>query len=91
EAAREHLRARRPFAWDATNLRADRRRFLVQLAIDYGAGVHVVACETTPAALAKRNGARAHPVPRAAIARMLDGWEAPTRLEAHQLDIVVSE
>ena len=91
EAARVHLRARRPFAWDATNLRVDRRRWLVKLAVDYGAGVRLVACETTSFSMRERNASRDEPVPRRVIEKMIDGWEAPTRLESHALVIAQSE
>ena len=83
EAARRHLRAQRPFAWNATNLSRQRRRPILELCHDYGAAVRIVHLEAPPAVLAKRNADRRDPVPRKVIARMERQWEAPTPLEAH--------
>ncbi|MEN0062684.1 MAG: AAA family ATPase [Myxococcota bacterium] len=91
EAARVHLRAKQSFAWDATNLNADRRTPLIQMAVDYGARVHIVVCETPPAVLHSRNRSREAVVPAKVIERMVDRWESPTWLEAHERTVVESD
>lgn len=85
DAAREHLRAHRDFAWNATNLSDRVRGQVIQLARDYRARVHLVHCEATPEAQAERNRARAEPVPAAAIARMVERWSVPLPDEAHRV------
>ena len=89
-AARNLLRERAPFAWNATNLSAKLRTPLVELFASYGARVRIVYCEAPREELRRRNRARPFPVPEEAIARMLTRWEVPTRLECHELDVVLS-
>jgi predicted kinase len=81
--AREHLRARRSFVWNATNLSKQLRDRCTGLAADYDARVEVVSLEAPPEVIRRRNGSRAHPVPDAVIDRMADRWETPDLTEAH--------
>jgi predicted kinase len=90
DAARAHLRARRDFAWNATNLSERVRGQAIQLARDYGARVHLVYCEAPPDVLAARNRARKDPVPAAAIARMIERWSVPSPDEAHTVTYEVA-
>ena len=85
EAAREHLRAGRPFAWNATNLTPALRGPLIQLFRSYRARVHVVYVEAGPHAQEQRNRDRSSAVPATAIARMLERWSVPSPDEAHQV------
>jgi predicted kinase len=89
DAAREHLRARRSFAWNATMLSKELRGPLIALGRSYRARVHVVYCETTAGEQARRNRERASPVPAKIIDRMLDRWQIPTPDEAHRITYVV--
>ena len=90
DAARVHLRARRDFAWNATNLSERIRGAVIALMRDYHARVHLVYCEAPPAVQAERNRARRDPVPAAAIARMLERWSVPTPDEAHRVSYIVT-
>lgn len=83
--AREHLRAGRPFVWDATNLSRTLRKAVVGLCLDYRARVRVVYVEAPAHALHRRNRERSHPVPEAVLGRMLRRWEPPDRTEAHEV------
>lgn len=85
EAAREHLRAGRSFAWNATNLNPTFRAPLVELLRAYRARVHLVYVEAGPREQARRNGARSEVVPAGAIARMLARWSVPSPDEAHEV------
>ncbi|WP_053226305.1 AAA family ATPase [Solirubrobacter soli] len=87
ERARGHLRAGEPFIWNATNLTAQIRAQTISLLTDYNAHVTIVAVETPPDVLSARNRDRRHPVPWAAIDRMLDRWEAPSATECHRLEV----
>lgn len=91
EEARSHLRAGRPFAWDATNLSRKSRGRVLELLHDYGARVEIVYVETpSEAVLRRRNRERgAAAVPDAAIDRMMQRWDPPLPFEAHRLAYVV--
>jgi predicted kinase len=90
ERAREHLRAGRPFAWNATNLSRRRRSPLIDLCADYGAAVRIVYLETNPKEQRRRNRAREHPVPERVVTAMLRQWEVPTRSEGHAVEAVIT-
>jgi predicted kinase len=83
EAAREHLRAGRPFVWNATNVSRDLRMRTVALCADYGARVEIVSIEAAPSVMRSRNRARRRPVPDPVINRMIGRWETPDPTEAH--------
>ena len=85
ERAREHLRARRDFVWDATNLSLAMRQRTSALCYDYGAHLSMVYCEAPLLEIERRNAARRQPVPAHALERMLERWEPPDRTEAHQV------
>jgi predicted kinase len=89
EKAREHLRSKTPFVWNATNLNRQRRGPLVQLAADYGARVRIIYLEVPRALLHAQNRSREAVVPWAAIERMADRWEVPGLTEAHEVTRVV--
>lgn len=90
ERARAILRSGRPLVWNATNLSRDRRGPLVELFADYRYKVTIVQCEVGADEQHRRNAARERPVPQAAIARMLDHWEAPDLSECHGLSLIES-
>lgn len=84
--AREHLRAGRPFVWDATNLSRDIRRQVIELCDAYRAQVRLVYLETSPEVAARQNRERATPVPSAAVERMLRRWDVPDLAEASEVE-----
>lgn len=88
ERAREHLRVRRPFVWNATNISRGLRRRAIDLATDYGARVQVVALEAPPEVIRTRNAARRAPVPQAVIDRLAARWEPPDPTEAHAVRLI---
>jgi len=90
DAAREHLRAGRDFAWNATNLSDRIRGTVIALMRGYHARVHLVYCEAPADVQAERNRARKDPVPAAAIARMLERWSVPSPGEAHRVSYVLT-
>jgi predicted kinase len=91
EAAREHLRAGRSFAWNATNLSTAFRAPLVELFRGYRARVHLVYVEAGPQEQTRRNRGRAEAVPAGAIARMLERWSVPSPDEAHQVTYAIDD
>ncbi len=83
ELCRGHLRARRDFAFNATNtVRATRARW-VELFASYGARVEVVYIEPPPEVGLARNAARARPVPAGVVERLAERLEPPDWSEAH--------
>ncbi len=86
EEAKGHLRAGRPFVWDATGLVRDLRSKVAGLGADYGFRVRIVALEATPGELRRRNAERPHPVPWDAIERMVGKWDHPDLAECEVLE-----
>jgi predicted kinase len=89
EIAREHLRAKKSFVWNATNLSRHVRGECVRLFHEHGARVRIVYVEANPERLFAQNRQRRRKVPEAVIERLLDRWEVPDRTEAHQVDWIV--
>ena len=100
ERAREHLRARRPFIWNATDTTRRHRRELVKLFADYGSRVRIVFVDVDPETATARQRARARgpggmqapggarPVPAAVIARLATSLEVPDGTAAHVVEWV---
>ena len=83
EWCREHLRAKRDFAFNATNtMRLTRTRW-IDLFADYDARIEIVYLEPSLKVLHHQNENRAKAVPRRAIERLIAKLEPPTRVEAH--------
>jgi len=91
ERARQHLRRGEPFAWNATNVSRRLRNGLVELLASYRARIHIVYVEVAAGEQERRNRARAHPVPRAALDRIVAKWAPPTPAEAHRVTYVVDD
>ncbi|MEQ1571875.1 MAG: AAA family ATPase [Myxococcota bacterium] len=85
---KQALAARRTVVWDATNLRADFRRPLVQLARAYGASTTLVVVHRTTAAIRAGNRGRAHPVDARVLADQLDRYQWPEEDEADRVLVV---
>jgi predicted kinase len=82
ERARQLLREKRPFVWNATNITPQTRGKLVSLFEDYGAAVRIVYLETTASEQKRRNAGRPEAVPEAAVVRMLEKLTPPEQYEA---------
>ena len=91
DLAREHLRAARGFAWNATCLTRERRGAIVALCREYRARVHIVYRETGADELARRLRERPRRVPAAVLERMLDRWTVPTLDESHRVTYIVDD
>lgn len=86
EMAREYLRRKTPFVWNATSLTPVIRRKQIQLFTDYHAAVRVVYSETEWEEQLWRNRERNAEVPERVISRMLRGMSLPERFEAHRME-----
>lgn len=88
EVAREHLRKRRPFVWNATNVSRQMRELSINLFAAYNARVHIVYVEAPEARLFAQNRERADSVPAEVIRKLTARWEVPDRTEAHRVECV---
>jgi putative nucleotidyltransferase with HDIG domain len=89
EQAREYLRRKRSFIWNATNVSRQLREHCISLCAAYNARVRIVYVETGPAALAEQNRSRERGVPPKVIDRLLARWEPPDLTEAHQVELII--
>ena len=90
EQAKEYLRARTSFVFNATNLNRDLRSKWLPMFADYGARVHLIYLEVPYTQLLSQNRNREHSVPNDVIHRMINKLEIPDYSEAHMVDFVVS-
>lgn len=88
EAAREHLRKKRPFVWNATNISRQIRELSVNLFAAYNARVRIVYVEAPEKRLYEQNAERADAVPAEVIRKLTARWEVPDLTEAHCVDWV---
>ena len=84
--AKELLRQKKPFVWNATNITSVMRGQLVDMFTSYGASSRIIYLETPWEELHRRNGARKEEVPADAISRMLDKLTLPEQFEAHRVE-----
>lgn len=87
EKCREHLRAGRDFAFNATNITRQTRERWISLFADYEARIEIVYLEPALSAVLARNRKRSSPVPEPVILRLVARLQPPTITEAHGLVI----
>jgi putative nucleotidyltransferase with HDIG domain len=85
ERCREHLRARKDFAFNATNLTPLMRQRWIGLFAEYGARVEIVYVEPPLRVILEQNKNRERVVPERVIRELLAKTEPPTIAEAHGL------
>jgi predicted kinase len=90
EKCREHLRAGRHFAFNATNTMRQTRKRWIDLFAGYGARIDLVYIEPPLSTIFERNSRRPRAVPTRAIERLLEKLEPPTWIEAHSLAMIAS-
>jgi predicted kinase len=87
EQCREHLRAGRDFAFNATNITRQMRGRWIELFADYNARVEIVYLEPPLRTILAQNRRRTNTVPEKVIERLLERLEPPTITECHALTI----
>jgi predicted kinase len=90
DRAKELLRRRAPFVWNATHLSTQMRGKALALLQRYDAEVEIVYTECGERELKRRNAARDTTLTYAGIERMLGRWEVPVPGEAHRVRYVIS-
>lgn len=89
EQAKSYLRKGQDFIWNATNITALMRKQLIDLFVSYQAYVELVYIEKPYHQWRVQNRDRAHPLPDAALDKMLHNLEVPQATEVHELHYIV--
>ena len=85
DIAKEYMRKKQPFVWNATNITPKTRGWQISLFEEYGASVRTVFLETEWHEQLRRNAARKETVPVFAIERMLCKIEPPECAECERV------
>lgn len=85
ERAKELLRRKQPFIWNATNLSPMVRGKQLRLFAQYGAACRIVYLETDWTEQLRRNAGRSQAVPEQAICHMMKDLVLPEAREAHRV------
>ena len=88
QRCREFLRARKDFAFNATNTVLQTRKRWIDLFADCRARVELVYLEPPLPIILEQNDRRSTRVPHAVIRRLLEKMEPPTWAEAHSVAFV---
>ncbi|WP_246008298.1 AAA family ATPase [Chitinophaga lutea] len=91
ELARQYLRKKQPFVWNATNITRQMRAQLISLFRDYKAHVTLVYLEVPYAQLTAQNRNREAAVPAAALDKLVNKLEVPARWEAQEVIYVTGQ
>ncbi len=91
EEAKQFLRTKTNFVFNATNITKDMRSKWIQLFTDYNARVKIIYVEVPYLQMLKQNKNREHIVPQKVIDKMIWKLEIPTVLEAHNVEFVVKD
>lgn len=89
EMAREYLRRKQSFIWNATNLSRQVREHCINLCAAYHARVRIVYREVSEERLFAQNRERRDSVPPEVIRKLIARWEVPDLTEAHQVNVDV--
>lgn len=90
EQARQYLRSKTDFVWNATCITRQMRIQLIELFSSYGAVVRIVYLEKPYRQWLTQNRERQYVVPSAALEKMLYKLEVPEKHEAHEVVHITS-
>ncbi len=85
ERAKQFMRKKQNFVWNATNITAQMRLQLIELFESYGGKVTIIYVEVPYKTLISQNNSREEIVPSAVIEKMVNNLEPPTRDEAYDI------
>jgi predicted kinase len=86
--AKELLRKKEPFVWNATNINRQLREKALDLLFSYGAEVELVYLELPRQELLRRNGKRDSTLSNKALEAMTLKWDLPLPTETHCIQYV---
>ncbi len=85
ERAKEHMRAKRDFVWNGTNITKSMREQLIGLFSTYGAKIRIDYIEVPLQKLLGQNQNREQVVPKVAMLRLIEKLDVPMPYEAHEV------
>ncbi|MEL6945514.1 MAG: ATP-binding protein, partial [Bacteroidota bacterium] len=85
EQAKNYLRSKTPFVFNATNITKDMRSKWISLFTDYGARVRIIYLEVSYKQLVLQNQNRDYQVPQKIIEKLIGKLEIPSFEEAHEI------
>lgn len=91
ERAKEYLRVKQPFVWNATNIIYDTRKKLCDLFSAYGAKVKFIYIEAPYKELISRNRIRSRSVPVKVLNNMIHKLEIIENFEGYEVEYKVDE
>lgn len=91
EKAREYLRKKQNFIWNATNITRLMRQQLVDLFTLYGAKVKIVYVEKPYDVWRNQNSNREFHLPEDVLDKMLQKLEIPQSIEAHEVEYIIEK
>jgi predicted kinase len=91
EKAKEFMRSRTSFVWNASNISRQKRQELVELFLTYGAYVKIIYLEAPYSLLLEQSRNREHKTPPTVMVKMLEKMEVPGIDEAHEVAYVIRE
>jgi len=89
EKAKEYLRAKTSFVFNATNITKDMRSRWIGLFTDYNARVKIIYIEVPYKILLKQNSDRELKVPENVIDKLIGKLEIPDFKEAHEVEYII--
>lgn len=89
ERARELMRAKKSFIFNATNITSEMRSKWIALFTEYGGRVKIIYKEVPYKQLLSQNRNREYPVPEEVIEKMIGKLEIPMYNEAHEVEFIV--
>ena len=90
EKAKEFMRAKQSFVFNATNITSDLRSKWISLFLEYGGRVKIFYIEVPYKKLLSQNKNRSYPVPEKAIHSLIGKLEVPTAKEAHEVHFEIN-
>lgn len=88
DRAKELLRKKEPFIWNATHLSSQMRKKTLDLLFNYNAQINLIYLEASEDEIKARNSKRDTTLTNAKIDEMLFKWEVPTKIEAHDVTYI---
>lgn len=89
ERAKEYLRSKSSFVFNATNITYDMRNKWINLFIEYGGRVKIIYLEVPYHTLITQNRNRDYSVPDDVIEKMINKLEIPSYKEAHDIEYII--
>lgn len=91
EHAKEHLRRKEDFVWNATNITKSTRESVINNMLPYRPKIHIIYVEKPYRKLLHDNLDREHPVKESSIAHYISKLSVPSLTEAHTVTYQINE